>query len=301
MRPFVAAAVGAVWCASNLAAAQPPAPGEPIEPTTPIEAPEVEAPETGQPEWPRRVLPGVLVHAEERWVEIDGFVPIATSPEFEGAPEPDVLLEVVVTARGGGRDHEALVLTDAKPSHVHASLMLLGLEPGEPGKWREIEGEGGAMEIEPVPPRGDRVGVEIRWEDEATGEERSVTPGDWIRHIETGETPGEEEWVFAGSQFVLRESEERYDADFTGTLVGLAQFGSEVVAWSKPYHHEQAVQRPIWFARNEAVPAFGTEVTVRLSAVDDGSEDEESNAEPSPSEGEGDAGERGGSKGSGSG
>ena len=246
-------------------ASRPPAPGDPIEPTRPIERPS-----TGG-EWPREVLPGVRAHPAEGWVEFDGFVPIVTDREDPNDAEPEVLLELIVTSRGGGRDHESLVLTDARPSHVHAALLLLGIEAGEPGRWRERETESGAVEADPEPPTGPRLGVELRWVDPETGEGRRERPGAWVRHHETGEPLPERAFVFAGSQFVRRQGQERYDADFTGTLVGLAQFGSEVVAWSEPYHHDQALQEPIWFANNRAVPPFGKAVTVRLSHAETGS------------------------------
>jgi hypothetical protein len=227
----------------------------------------------------------VVAHAEEQWIETEGIVPIVTEPEFEGSPEPDVLLELVVTSRGGGRDHESLVVTAARPSHVHAALLLIGLEPGRPGRWKQHMQADGSITVEGVPPEGPRVSVEFRWEDDETGEERRADPRSWVRRIDTGEPlPDSEGWAFAGSQFVRRQGEERYDADYTGTLVGLAQFGSEVLAWSEPYHHDQAQQRPLWFADNDEVPRFGTEVTVRLTAFD-ADEDDEPAGERAPDDG----------------
>ena len=36
----------------------------------------------------------------------------------------------------GTREHESLVVVEAKPSEVHAALLLLGLEPGTPKAGR---------------------------------------------------------------------------------------------------------------------------------------------------------------------
>jgi len=33
------------------------------------------------------------------------------------------------------REHESLVVIKAKPSAIHAAMLLAGFEPGAPGKW----------------------------------------------------------------------------------------------------------------------------------------------------------------------
>lgn len=278
-----AACIGALSMAGSCAhdgdvsrAAAPVATTQPgAEPASPAEAPtRTETPlarhaePDGQGDWPRELFPNVTVHAPERWVEFAGIVPISTSPDVPGAPDPDVLLELVATTPPGGRDHESLVLTEAKPSHVHAALLVLNLQPGSPGEWRTIVAPDGTPRVEGSAPTGPRLEPQLRWTDPASGELHTAHPSEWIRHIDTGERPPSDPLVFAGSRFVLRQNERRYDADFTGTLVGLAQFGAETVAWPTPYHHDEATQAPVWFADNGAVPPFGTPVALRLTVHD---------------------------------
>lgn len=279
---------------------RPPAPGDPVEPTEQLTPPPIDA------EWTDRVrvFEHVWIDRAEGYVDVAGIVPIVTSSNTgthgradedadgddrgddadaeddadrgdDRAATADVLLELIVTGFAGGRDHESLVMTRAQASHVHAALLLLGVEPGDPGRWTErVDDETDEWSAVPTPPSGPRLLVELRWRDAETGEERTASPGEWIRHAD-GETPFPDAgWVFAGSQFVRRQGQVRYDADFTGTIVGLAQFGSEVVAFSQPYHHDESYQEPMWFAKNDAVPPFGTDVTVRLSVDDDSAEDE---------------------------
>jgi hypothetical protein len=269
-----------VACASLVFAwpspGRPPAPGTPIEPTEPIEAPESD-PESGE------LFPHVAIDRAEGFVDVAGYVPIVTAA-FEDERPPDVLLELVVAGFAGGRDHETLVTTKARASHVHAALLVLGLEPGGPGTWEETYDEANERwVVRGTPPEGPAIDIQFRWTDPQTGEARTADPREWVRHIETNETLPDEPWRFAGSIFVRRQGRERYDADFTGTIVGLCQFGSEVLGFAEPYHHDQALQRPIWFARNEAVPPFGTEVTVRLRPVQEACGDEQRPAEQ-PSE-----------------
>ena len=48
----------------------------------------------------------------------------------------DIPLEFFcVTA--GGNEHEAVLRTRARPSHIHLALLMLGLQPGEPVKFSE--------------------------------------------------------------------------------------------------------------------------------------------------------------------
>lgn len=220
------------------------------------------------------VFPFVRVAPDAGVVEIEGFVPIdAHDPET-----PDVYLEVVVCAVGT-REHEALVATRARASHIHAALLLAGAEAGAPGAF-----EWGGREVVRRPPQGDELGVEL------------IVPGElqvprdprrWIRDgrgrtleaLEGAPEVGVNRWVFAGSRFVARRAQsmggdgsapkggardELYDADGTGQIVGLHTFGSEVVAWSRVEHPDSSVDEPAWLAERAVVPKFGTPVVVRL-------------------------------------
>lgn len=266
--------------------AHPPLPGTPVTPSEPITAP-ADAPERGE------LFPHVFVDLELGFVEVAGIVPIVTDPP-EGDPPPEVLLELVVTGFAGGRDHESLVSTRARASHVHAALLLLGLDPGKPGTWDESYDKSAERWIStPTPPEGPAVSVEFRWADPETGDERTAEPREWIRNVRTNEAFPEGAWRFAGSLFVVRQGRERYDADFTGTIIGLCQFGSEVLGFERPFHHDQAYETPIWFARNEAVPPFGTDVRVRLVPIE--GNDEEVGGMPAENGGAGgDGADRGG-------
>ncbi|MCW5776642.1 MAG: hypothetical protein KIS87_09405, partial [Phycisphaeraceae bacterium] len=118
-----------------------------------------------------------------------------------------------------------------------------------------------------VPPRGDAVRVLL-----ITGDDQTPVPaGDWVVNVKTGRTLSDETaggWVFAGSRIVERQGRERYDADGTGTLVGLHTFGAEGIAWRAVYNPESVIDEPEWIADRSLVPAFGTPVRVRIEALD---------------------------------
>jgi len=213
----------------------------------------------------------VRVDAVHRFVEFDGIVPVDCHHE----DTPDVFLEVVACTKGT-REHEALVMTEAQPSLVHAAMLLIGLEPGSPGAPR-------TRREAPILPEGDSIRVEFVWRDSSGGEIVSDA-SDWIRHVETGETFGGSGWVFAGSRIVETQGREFYDADGTGLLIGLATFanarieeatmGGATVALADPFSPEAGMAEPVWIANPERVPAFGTAVVVRLSAEASGDESE---------------------------
>lgn len=216
------------------------------------------------------VFPGVRVDVASKVVEFDGVAAVqAHDPET-----PRVYLEVVCCTPDT-REHEALVLTRAKPSNVHAGLLMIGLEPGRPGlvdfRGREVRG---------VPPEGAGVVIEVAWNDE-TGAARTAPVESWVRRVEDTRAlaalpqgPGvwgpRGGWAFAGSRFVTRrdresgEEREVYDADGAGVVIGLTTFGSEVVAWRQVLSPESSITVPAWIVNAESYPAMGTPVTVRI-------------------------------------
>jgi hypothetical protein len=268
-------------CAQTPQPAPAPAAGE-----KPV-APKAEAPPRSSL---REVFPHVRVDTEHKLVEFDGTVPIdARTPLEPGGkgPEagksdakprkPEIFLEVVVCTPDT-KEHETLVVTEAKPSHIHAALLMIGLKPGEPGKW-EWDGK----DPKPIAPTGDALGVTISYKD-AEGKEVEARPQDWIVSTPGGKHFGQDAgdkggWVFAGSKLIKRprpasapppptpdekERPEVYAADGQGVLIGLTTFGSETVAWKQVISPDSGVQEPEWIADPEKVPGMGTAVTVRL-------------------------------------
>jgi hypothetical protein len=207
----------------------------------------------------REIFPHVRLDKENKVVEFDGEVPI----DCHNPKTPRIYLEVTVCTRNS-KEHETLVVTDAKPSHVHAALLLAGLKPGKPGSWRP-EGN----DIVRIPPEGDAVEVTIVYRG-TDGREVEIPADEWAINAATGKKLGEGAagaWVFAGSRMVPYQGHEFYDADGTGTLIGLTTFGSETVAYTRIFSPESSVDEPEWIADAAGVPGYGTRVVVRVRAV----------------------------------
>ena len=184
-------------------------------------------------------------------VEFDATIPV----DCHNPSTPNVYLELIACTPDT-REHEVLAVTSAKPSHIHAALLMIGLEPGVPASWSKAP-EGG---VQPHPATGPRVGVEF------VVNGVTHTPSQWIVHAITREPWPQGDWFFSGSVFVKRQGEERYDADWSGTLIGLTSFGTEVLAWNSVISPEAAVDEPVWIANPQTVPVVNTPIVVRLLA-----------------------------------
>lgn len=159
-------------------------------------------------------------------------------------------LEQIVCLQGT-RDHEALVVTDVQPSAVHAMLLYMGHESGRPGFWERTDGT-----LHRVGPTGDAIDVLVQ-----VGDQPPFPIRRWVRGPD-GQSLPESTWVFSGSNFMQRENAERYEADQSGSLVGLVTFGDETIAWADLISHRAVEQTIQWEADTDNMPPPGTEVTL---------------------------------------
>lgn len=206
------------------------------------------------------VFPFIRVNVGERLVEFDGTISPLMDPTGEGRR---FYIEQIVCTQGT-KEHESLVVTRARPSHLHAALLMIDAERGHPVFWTYPEGRTVVHA-----PAGDRVVVEVEFVDQ-DAQTQVIDPLVWVvpRDGVTKFPRDEGKWLFAGS--VERETSAGllYEADAAGTVVGLASFGTEVIAWSQPISHEEADGDLAWIADTAAMPPANTPVTVRIRLAD---------------------------------
>lgn len=195
-------------------------------------------------------FPHVEVRLENRAVLFDGVACLDAG-----------WLEFIVCTPGT-KEHESLIVTRARPSHLHAALLLIGLKPGSPGRW-VYEND----RVSTVPPTGDAVLVEVIYTNEQ-GQVVTEPIRRWIRdHLGENEFP-DRAWVFGGSRLRAAPPDfgvaEIYEADYSGSVIGLVTFGDEMLCFPEVLPDQVDIRPPEWEVNTRHVPRPGTVVTVVL-------------------------------------
>lgn len=162
----------------------------------------------------------------------------------------------------GTREHESLLVIETSPRLVHAALMMLGLEPGRPGRWRVDEGNGAILRI---PPEGPRLEILLRFRHPTRGEIEEPLSRWFLRR--EGDSGPPHPWKFAGS---LEETDPRgtvYVAEFSGSVAGLVTFGDEVIAHEEVRSDLVEIEHEPYLVAEDRVPPPGTPVTVVIRPV----------------------------------
>lgn len=186
-----------------------------------------------------------MIDRENRSVRFTGIVPIDASQQ--------PMLEVLV-CNPNSREHEALVMTNVRPSHIHAALIALGAEPGGTGGlvWN-------GSDFELREPTGDRIGVRLAIE----GADPIWTDArEWFTTVPASKL--DTDWLFTGSGL----HRGTYAADEDGTIVGLVSFTTEVIGMTPAITEVDADRGFDFVPLPERVPPFGTRVFVELKLLD---------------------------------
>ncbi len=168
----------------------------------------------------------------------------------------DMPIEFLVIA-DGGPDHEAVLRTRAKPSHVHAGLLLLGLEPGSPVRYVEATRSS-------VAPFGPPLRLSVRWVD-AQGLTRSAPATSFLRSLRDGKSMPDQPFIFAGS--MVREDDGAYAADLAGYLVSIVNF--ELSPIDVPRLASSSNETLEWELDRNTAPPAGTPVTLIITPIKD--------------------------------
>lgn len=245
------------------------------------------------------VFPHVRINRALKAVEFDSTV----AWDFHNADTPRTELELLVCLPMRDKEHESLLLSQAKGAHIHAALLMVGLEPGTPGRidFGAADEKDQRPGIRRVTPQGPAVTVQFAYtkdgkevvddakswvKDEAAArdlkEHKDATTAR-IRERYKAEGAGRTlaqvdvdpisfptlAFVFGGSSVGQMRNERGekvnvYNADELGTLIGLCTFGSETIGITRVYSSDSGVDAPSFIANNAAIPAADTPVRVRI-------------------------------------
>ena len=228
---------------------------DPAAEKTAEKAPE-KAPEAAAP---ALKLPGIEINAKERFVDVAGTICLE-----EGA------LEVIACTKDT-KEHEAIVLVEARPAHIHAALLLVGAKNGNPAMRRAVDKE--MTRWVDIPAKGDPIYVSLVWKKEdGTTVERPIS--DFLERSEFSDIPAEEKakekfpeaFLFAGSHLGdPAEKPRKYLAELSGHVISISTFGDELLCL--PDFVGQENHALAWQINSTHLPKLNSKVTLRLRTV----------------------------------
>lgn len=148
------------------------------------------------------------------------------------------------------KEHEAVLATRAAPKLIHAGLLLTGVEPGHPVRFRP----------EFQPPEGPPIAIDVEWEE--NGKTKRVPARDLVKDEHTGRVL-EKDWVFVGSETVVDpETKKTYYTADDGDLITVANFPSAIL--DVPFASTSNDTERNFVANTPKIPPRGTMVTMYL-------------------------------------
>ncbi len=226
-----------LWAADDAAAKKESAAAQPTTPATPPKLP------AGFPPPPNLTRLAkdfdIWLDQNRKWLIVDGKIVLR-----EGQ------LEMFACPRQT-KEHESIVAVNCKAQFVHAGLLALGAEPGQPVKFNP----------EYKPASGPVVDVFVLWKDEKGN--HKVSAQEWIQQTKTGKAM-EYPFVFGGSGFHVDEvtGEKHYLAD-GGDLICVSNFTSATL--DLPVISSQENSELTFRAFTERIPPVGTPVRLILA------------------------------------
>jgi hypothetical protein len=164
----------------------------------------------------------------------------------------EMLLEFFCVV-AGGPEHETVLRTRAKPSHIHLGLLMLGLKPGEPLRYSPAADRW-------LPPSGPPLRISMEYERD--GQTVRHPASRWMRNAETKQEMPETTWIFAGSRIM---EDGNYAADITGYVVSIVNFDLTVI--DVPELVSSSNELLEWEAYLDRIPEPGTKVWMIIEPV----------------------------------
>lgn len=209
------------------------------------------------------VMPGMKILIKKGYVDVDAKVCLT-----EG------LLELIACTKDS-KEHESMIAIDAKAAHVHAALLLIGAEPGNPAMRKEVQTEDGPRWVD-LPPRGQEIDVYLVFNNKDGQPEEHPISKFLIKGLDEAydgvptEPVKKEDRVFPTHTFLFTgshvykdgEKDPIYLADEAGNVISLSTFGDELLAL--PGVHAHANEALAWAVDSTHLPQLETKVILRL-------------------------------------
>lgn len=189
----------------------------------------------------RSFQPGVFIDWANRAVEVAARVALREGPLELFACSPQT------------KEHESVLVVQARPLHIFQAMGLIGLEAGSPPHYDEKLDRW-------FPASGEPLDLRVRWQD--GDRQRTISPAAWMVEKKTGKIPEALRWVFAGSIVVDQGG---FAADQDGTVACVVDFDSALIALSTRHSADDA---ELWLhAHPENIPPRGTHCTLLIRSA----------------------------------
>lgn len=200
----------------------------------------------GDPPGAVRLDPTDRVWADKKnsRVIVDGYITLREGP-----------LEMLACPVGT-KEHESIVATFCKAHTVHAGLLAVGAEQGQPVQWQPVF----------RPPSGSEIQVIALWRGK-DGQKMNIDTRQWLRVVGTENDVLEENFVFAGSLFWEDPDSGKkiYQAE-SGDLICVSNFSTATL--DVPIESSKVNSGLMFMTFTERIPAVGTPVRLVLQVVD---------------------------------
>src|SRR3954470_5699813 len=187
-------------------------------------------------------LPHVQVDVKRRQVRVEC--------QMLGVEAP---LEFLCVANGTN-EHESVMRSPAKPSHIHLGLVMLGLDPGQPVHFSEATKKW-------FPPSGPPVSISIEYTDK-DAKPQTLPANRLMRSIHDKKPQPAHPWIFAGSKVM---PDGNYAADVTGYTVSCVNFELSLI--DIPDLASNANETLEWEIDKSVAPPAGTAVTMVIEPI----------------------------------
>ena len=148
----------------------------------------------------------------------------------------------------GTVEHESVLRSKVRPSNLHAALLMLGLEPGEPVHFSESAKKW-------LPPHGPPLQILVEFEKD--GQKVALPAYRLMRDVKTKREMPPMTWIFAGSRVMPGDV---YAADRTGYIVSVVNFDFSVI--DIPQLASNANETLEWETNLDVMPPKGSKVTM---------------------------------------
>lgn len=216
------------FCGGACAANQPPA-------TMPADEGAAAAAREGK-------LPHVQIDLKKRQVRVEC--------QMLGIEAPLEFLCVL----NGTNEHESVLRSPARPSHIHLGLVMLGLDPGEPVHYAEAAKKW-------FPPSGPPLNISVEFTDK-DGKAQSMPASRLMRSIHDKKPQPPHTWIFAGSKVM---PDGNYAADVTGYTVSVVNFELSLI--DIPDLASNANETLEWEIDKSVAPPAGSPVTMIIEPI----------------------------------